>query len=114
MTVRETPEERAERYERGDIDISPNATISSGDEAARRGRAVVESALDADELAELDAAIRRGRPSLGQAAARGESPKRQVRLPEELDRALTERAKREHRKASAVIRDALTEYLRAS
>ncbi|WP_110589838.1 ribbon-helix-helix protein, CopG family [Microbacterium suaedae] len=114
MTNNETREERAARYERGDIDISPDTKIRSGDEAAARGRALIEASLDPAELAELDKAIGRGRPSVGAKGARGESPKRQVRLPVDLDRALTERAEREHRPVAAIMRDALTDYLRAS
>ncbi len=56
----------------------------------------------------------RGRHSLGAGAHRGVSPKRQVRLPVELDRALTERAERERTSASEVMRAALAQYLRAS
>lgn len=55
----------------------------------------------------------RGRHSLGAGAHRGVSPKRQVRLPVELDRALTERAERECTSASEVMREALAQYLRA-
>lgn len=114
MTARESRDERRERWVRDGIDITPNTMVYSGDEAARRGRALVESAIDADELAELDRLIARGRPSVGAGRPRGESPKRQVRLPHDLDRALSERAEREHRSASAILRDALAEYLRAS
>ncbi|GGD31212.1 hypothetical protein GCM10010915_09350 [Microbacterium faecale] len=110
----ETYDERAARYERGDIDVSPHAKIYSGEDASRRGRQLIEMVLDEDELAELETAIRRGRPSVGAVGPRGESPKRQVRLPVDLDRALTERAEKEQRNRSDVIRDALSSYLRAS
>lgn len=55
-----------------------------------------------------------GRPNLNGDVGVGPSPKRQVRLPIGLDQALTERAKRERRNASEIIRDALDAYLRAS
>lgn len=58
--------------------------------------------------------VMRGRHSLGAAQHRGESPKRQVRLPVELDRALTERAERDHTNVSDIMREALSQYLRAS
>jgi predicted transcriptional regulator len=110
----ETREERAARYERGDVEVSPNARIYEGDEAAARGRALMEAALDPEELAELERLTRGGRPSVGSSAARGESPKRQVRLPVELDAELTRRAKAEQRRPSEIMRDALTQYLSAS
>ena len=36
-------------------DITPTVRIYRGEEAARRGRALIESAVSAEELAELDA-----------------------------------------------------------
>lgn len=108
----ETRDERAARYERGDIEVSPSAEVFSGDEAAHRGRAIIDAALDPAELAELERLTARGRPSVGSDIPRGTSRKRQVRLPDGLDRALVERAAREHRNTSAIMRDALTEYLR--
>lgn len=114
MTAHEIRDERRERWARDGIDITPEMNAYGGEEAARRGRALVESAVDADELAELDRLITRGRPSIGAEEPRGESPKRQVRLPEELDHALTERAEREHRSASAIMRDALAKYLQGA
>lgn len=107
----ESPAQRRERWVRDGIDITPDMKVYSDEEAAQRGRALVESAIDADELAELDRLITLGRPSVGAAKPRGESPKRQVRLSEELDRALTERHEREKRSRSAIMRDALTKYL---
>ncbi|WP_423753856.1 CopG family ribbon-helix-helix protein [Actinomyces israelii] len=41
----------------------------------------------------------------------GRSPKRQVRLPEDLDAALQARIDAEQRTASEIMRDALTQYL---
>lgn len=53
-----------------------------------------------------------GRPSLSGRPGAGPSPKRQVRLSRELDALLTERAERDDRKPSVIIRDALEAYLR--
>lgn len=61
---------------------------------------------DAQELAAM-----MGRPSLNGTPGGGASPKRQVRLPHDLDAALDARAARDGRQPSAIIRDALTEYL---
>jgi hypothetical protein len=49
-----------------------------------------------------------GRPSLGSA---GRSPSRTVRLPGPLDAALLERSRTEHTTPSAIIRQALHEFL---
>lgn len=59
----ETREERTARYERGDVELSPDTKIYSGEEAAQRGRALVEAAASTEEVAELDRVIRRGRRS---------------------------------------------------
>lgn len=64
-------------------------------------------AITADDVRK----VVRGRHSLGAAQHRGTSPKRQVRLPIELDRALTERAERDHTNRSDIMREALTRYL---
>jgi predicted DNA-binding protein len=44
----------------------------------------------------------------------GRSPRRQVRLPDDLDEALIARAQSEGSTVSAVVRAAISEYLRAS
>jgi len=54
----EDPATRRERWVREGIDITPSTRIYSGDEAARRGRALIESAVSAEELAELDKRIK--------------------------------------------------------
>lgn len=110
-TQHETPEERAARYERGDFEISPDAVIQSRDEF-REGDPDFE--LDPADLAELDRLRTVGRPSLSGSNGTGRSPKRQVRLPIDLDAELTRRAEAEHRKPSEILRDALVQYLRAS
>jgi hypothetical protein len=84
-------------------DIGPDAQITkaSGPEA---GRSILEAALGSAE------AVRRavGKPSL---SAKGTSPSRSLRLPEEMDAQLVARAAAEHRKPSAIMRDALAQYL---
>ncbi|MCL2092089.1 MAG: ribbon-helix-helix domain-containing protein [Micrococcales bacterium] len=60
------------------------------------------------ELTEI--ARGRGRPSL---SGEGPSPARMVRLPASLDAELTARATAEGRPMSALVRDAVSQYLRA-
>ncbi|NED95081.1 CopG family transcriptional regulator [Phytoactinopolyspora alkaliphila] len=52
-----------------------------------------------------------GRPSLSR---RGTSPEVKARVPEALREALLERAQREHKRPSTVLREALEAYLKAS
>lgn len=107
----ETPEERAARYERGDFEISSDALIQDRAEF-RPGDPDFE--LDDADLAELEQARAAGRPSLSGKAGTGRSPRRQVRLPIDLDAELTRRAEAEHRGVSEIMRDALEQYLHAS
>ena len=72
---------------------------------ATEGRATEE---DLQELIALG-----GRPGLSGRRGAGPSPKRQVRLPRDLDALLDERAKHEGKKPSVIMRDALDAYLRA-
>jgi predicted HicB family RNase H-like nuclease len=72
------------------------------DELVRGLAAKAEAGYDVDETLR-----RRGRPPMGSAAARVES----VRLDPELQRALAERAERDHETTSAIIREALRRYL---
>lgn len=107
----ETPEERSARYERGDFEISPDALIQSRDEF-QEGDIDIE--LDPADLAELEQRRTAGRPTLSGTTGSGRSPKRQVRLPADLDAALTRRAEEEHRRPSEIMREALSQYLQAS
>lgn len=84
-----------------DLDTLPDSSTPVG---ATKGRA---SEKDLQELIALG-----GRPGLSGRRGAGPSPKRQVRLPEYLDVMLTERAERDHRKPSVIMRDALDAYLR--
>jgi hypothetical protein len=76
------------------------------DELVEKLAAKAEEGFDADEVLRR----RGGRPAMGSSAASVES----VRLDPELSEALRERADREGRTNSDVIRDALRRYLRAS
>ena len=74
------------------------------------GQAV--TGAEADRMA--DEALRMaGRPSLGHSRATGEgrSPRRQVRLPQELNAELDRYARDEQTTASEIIRLAVSEYL---
>lgn len=83
----------------------------------RSGRPITDElieqlAVEAEAGFDVDEIVRRrgGRPPMGSAAAAVES----VRLDPELSRALRERAEREGRSNSELIRDALRQYLQAS
>ncbi len=76
------------------------------DELVEKLRAKAEEGFDVDEILRR----RGGRPAMGSSAASVES----VRLDPELSEALRERADREGRTNSDVIRDALRRYFRAS
>jgi hypothetical protein len=69
-------------------------------------RAKAEAGYDVEETLRR----RRGRPPLGSAAAGVES----VRLDPELRQALARRASRDHETTSAVIREALRQYLKVA
>lgn len=101
----------AQQIERDDYEprASDHGVALEGGEAAAYSRALLEDLLGADAL---NAAIGRGRPSLS-GGRRGESPKRQVRLPADLDARLLERAAAEETTASAIIRRAIDMYLEA-
>jgi hypothetical protein len=73
---------------------------------------IEELAAEAEAGFDVDEIIRRrgGRPPMGSSAAAVES----VRLDPELSKALRERAEREGRTNSELIRDALRRYLQAS
>ncbi len=78
-----------------------SSTALRGADAAEAGRALLERAGA-------------GRPALDPTTARGsESPKRQVRLPRPLSEQLDRIAAQQHRRPSAVMRDAVAEYIAA-
>lgn len=83
----------------------------------RSGEPITEELLEklsakAEEGVDVEEILRRrgGRPPMGSSAASVES----VRLDPELSKALRERAEREGRTNSDLIRDALSRYLQAS
>lgn len=73
---------------------------------------VGELSAKAEAGYDVEETLRRrgGRPSMGSAAAGVES----VRLDPELREALTQRASRDHETTSAVIREALRQYLKVA
>lgn len=101
-------EARAERLaewaESDEFTISSSATVVPAD--SRDAEELLEGVFGREELGRL-----RGRPSLSGRVGAGASPKRQVRLPRELDELLVARAAAEHRSPSELMRDAVAEYL---
>lgn len=85
------------------MDALSAATLKEGDQQSHR------------EVAEMIAAAR-GRPTLGHdhAEGTGSSPRRQVRLPHELNQRLDSYAAEHHRSVSEVMREALEHYLSAA
>ena len=73
-------------------------------------RALVSAAIGGEEV--LRPVL--GRPALDGTVASGPSPKRQVRLPRDIDALLLRRAEAEHRTPSELMRDAITAYVKAS
>jgi len=92
-----------------DLSRATGGTVHRGAAAAAHGRALLEQA--AGGPAELDKALR-GRPSIDPDAVPGEHSRvRQVRLPAAQNDQLDALAASEGRRPSAVIRDAVAEYL---
>ncbi|MGG7464785.1 ribbon-helix-helix protein, CopG family [Plantibacter sp. YIM 135347] len=121
--------ELAARMEAGDFGPIPTAPVSTEVEAGAEldellaqldDRGIDQSAPTPAPPASsetVDAAeVRKvlGRPSLSGTDGAGLSPKRQVRLPADLNALLDARAAAEHRNASEIMRDALVMYLHAS
>lgn len=96
----------AEHVASDDFDLPDGAVVRTPDE--NETRAFLEQFVDADEL---DRIARGGRPSLSGA---GTSPKRQVRLPADVDAALTALAERQGRKPSVLMREAIETYVRSA
>ncbi len=90
----------AAEWAEDDMVLPMNSTTAlHGAAAAQHGRDALERALG-------------GRPALDPAAVPGQhARKRQVRLPADVDRHLDALALAQHRSASAVLRDALNDYL---
>lgn len=92
--------QRAADWAEDTMKLAPHAPSSlHGTAAADFGRDLIERATA-------------GRPSIDPAGRPGQhSPVRQVRLPAEVSNQLDALATTQHRRVSAVIRDAVTEYL---
>lgn len=93
--------EAAAAWAENEMELKTNSTTARyGTAAARHGQEALERALG-------------GRPSIDPVSERGHhSPKRQVRLPSDVDNALVALAAAQHRTLSAVMRDALADYVR--
>ncbi|WP_431838558.1 ribbon-helix-helix domain-containing protein [Cellulomonas sp. Y8] len=92
--------------------VLPDTAVVREGEGDEPGRGYLARYLSPDEL---DAAARRGRgrPRLA-GSGTGRSPKRQVRLPEDVDDALVRLAHAQGRSPSALMREAITEYVRTA
>lgn len=91
------------------FEIPTSAEILVGADAEHEARATIEDLVGAERL---DRAINRGgRPSLDGRSGSGPSPKRQVRLPRDVDDRLMARAAAEHREVSELLREAIITYL---
>lgn len=96
----------AEHVASDDFDLPDGAVAHVPDQGETR--AFLERFVDADEL---DRVARGGRPSL---SGTGTSPKRQVRLPADIDAALTALAERQGRKPSVLMREAIEAYVHSA
>lgn len=95
-------------YEQSPALVDPEHALV-GEAAAASGRRMLEDVLGGPSA--LERALG-GRPPLTPRAPKGHrSPVRSLRLPEELSKRLDERAEKEGRRPSDVLRDALTGYL---
>lgn len=96
-------------------DYDAAAAWAEHDMIVKRGAAsTLRGAAAAAEGRELIERSQGGRPSIDPAAAPGqESPVRQVRLPRALDEGLEALAESQHRTASEIMRDAISDYLAA-
>lgn len=94
----------SESFERLEA-LPDDARIERADRGS--GRRLLVRSLGSEDL--VNRAI--GRPALDGRVAKGASPVRHVRLPQELDDALTARAAADRTVPSQVMRDALRQYL---
>jgi len=96
----------AEEVGADDYELPEGARVRAA--APGEGRAFLEQFVSSGEL---DRIGRGGRPSMSGA---GTSPKRQVRLPADVDAALVRVARAQGRTPSAVVRDVVTTYLHSA
>jgi len=93
--------------------IRPGAVIRHGSPELHAEMAAMLAEVVADDP-ESAAALERvtgGRPTLAAGAPAGDSPAWRVRVPRTLDEAVRARAAAEGRKISAVVREAVEEYM---
>lgn len=100
-------EELATRAERGELSVKPGTVRRGAAAAAEAQRSLMEAAgaTSTDELTRIVL----GRPSVG--AKAGASPVVRARVPQALKDRVAAQAKRENRKESDVVRDALAAYV---
>lgn len=101
-------EQLADRAERGELRVKPG-TARGGSEASRAevARMLMEATETTDSQEAVTVAM--GRPRAGMGT--GPSPVVRARVPEALKESLTALAKREQRKESEVVREALAAYI---
>ncbi|MFC4245072.1 hypothetical protein ACFOYW_17020 [Gryllotalpicola reticulitermitis] len=99
----------SERIEAEDYEPDEAGEAYEGSAAAEASRAMLAELMGESAVKKTIATV--GRPSLDGHSGAGESPVRRFRLGRELDAALTARERVENRKASAIIREAVAEYL---
>lgn len=100
-------DELAARAERGELTVKPGTTLRGAKAATEAQRSFRDAAgtTDLDELTHIVL----GRPSIGTRS--GASPVVRARVPQALKDRVAAVAKREHRKESDVVRDALAAYV---
>jgi len=86
----------------------PDLDLDQDDVRDSKGARVDQAYID-EAVAEVHEQLRPGRPRRGEERG-GEAPRMIVRLPVTLHAAVIERAEREGRSRSAVVREAIEEY----
>jgi hypothetical protein len=100
--TKETDYEALSAWAENEMTLRPNSTTAKhGPAAAQAGRELLERVGAG------------GRPSLSGEDEPGASPRRQVRLPRTLSQRVDALAKKQHRTASDVMREAVEDYVRA-
>lgn len=105
----------AQDVETGAMTPDPSAPSLHGDVAAEAGRAILREVYGTDDLDAIsDADLRRGRPSLSvqKTRAAGGSPMLRVRVPAQVDEAISSLSQAQGRTKSELIRDWIEEGLR--
>lgn len=100
-------DELAARVGRGEVTVKPGSVLRGAAAASEAQRDLME-ATGAASLDELTRVVL-GRPSVGTRS--GASPVLRARVPQALKDRVVELARREHRKESDVVRDAVAAYV---